>query len=329
MLGVVDAAYGACGRSELEWLDELASATSGLFDDLGVFAYTFGTVDRRFTLGKPVGRDVNALTMATFAIANHLSTRRALARAYRAPHISITLSEYMGEGKLARNPVALTYGPLSGIADFLVVKAVQPTGDGVAIGVPLSRECLLAPSTKQSLGLMAAHVAAAWRLREAKGDRNDGLPPGTEAVIRPGRGVVHAEKAATQSRALLSETAKRIDCARARSNDERTLEVWPALLEGRWSISEHFEHDSSRFFLARRNEPGATQSGHVLSKQERQVAALMALGHSHKLIGYELGISVSSVATIERRAMKKLGLSSRLALVALGAALFDGRPATR
>jgi DNA-binding CsgD family transcriptional regulator len=48
-----------------------------------------------------------------------------------------------------------------------------------------------------------------------------------------------------------------------------------------------------------------------------QVASLAALGHPNKVIAYELGIALSSVATLLRRALRRLRLRNRAELVDL------------
>ena len=48
---------------------------------------------------------------------------------------------------------------------------------------------------------------------------------------------------------------------------------------------------------------------------ERDVVWLATLGHSRKYIAYELGLSSTTVATHLARALGKLGLPSRLALI--------------
>jgi DNA-binding NarL/FixJ family response regulator len=43
--------------------------------------------------------------------------------------------------------------------------------------------------------------------------------------------------------------------------------------------------------------------------------AQVALGHSNKLIAYDVGVSTSTVATLLARARAKLGVESRIALI--------------
>jgi DNA-binding CsgD family transcriptional regulator len=49
--------------------------------------------------------------------------------------------------------------------------------------------------------------------------------------------------------------------------------------------------------------------------REAQVARGAALGHSNKLIAYELGLATSTVSTLLARAIRKLRLHSRGALI--------------
>jgi len=52
-----------------------------------------------------------------------------------------------------------------------------------------------------------------------------------------------------------------------------------------------------------------------LTLRERQVVGFASLGHSNKLIAYELGLKPSTIATHLSAAAKKLGLRSRLELI--------------
>jgi DNA-binding CsgD family transcriptional regulator len=60
----------------------------------------------------------------------------------------------------------------------------------------------------------------------------------------------------------------------------------------------------------------------LLSEREAQVVGAAAMGHANKTIAYELGISISSVATHLRRAAAKLGTGSRAEIIRAYAELF-------
>lgn len=58
----------------------------------------------------------------------------------------------------------------------------------------------------------------------------------------------------------------------------------------------------------------------TLTPREREVTRLVALGFSHKEIAAQVAVSVKTVETHKRRAMEKLGVSSRVGLVKYAAA---------
>jgi DNA-binding NarL/FixJ family response regulator len=82
-----------------------------------------------------------------------------------------------------------------------------------------------------------------------------------------------------------------------------------------WSLVDRFDHGGRRYIIAHPNEP-QTSGRPSLSERERLVVEYAALGHPNKLIAYELGLAVSTVGTFLKRAMKKLGLRTRLELIA-------------
>jgi DNA-binding CsgD family transcriptional regulator len=60
--------------------------------------------------------------------------------------------------------------------------------------------------------------------------------------------------------------------------------------------------------------------------RERQIAGWASLGHSNKLIAYELGLPLSTIATHLRRAVRKLGLRKT---AELGQLFFDPKTIRR
>jgi len=67
--------------------------------------------------------------------------------------------------------------------------------------------------------------------------------------------------------------------------------------------------------IARKPRDGAAPTVEDLSDREAEVLQCIAHGHSNKEIATRLGISVKTVETYKARAMEKLGLQSRAALV--------------
>jgi DNA-binding NarL/FixJ family response regulator len=99
-----------------------------------------------------------------------------------------------------------------------------------------------------------------------------------------------------------------------RSDPAEAVAAWRALVAGRWSLVDHFDHDGRHYLLARRNDPDARALG-ALTLRERQVVGYACLGHPNKLIAYEMGLSASSIATYLARAAEKVGADSRPTLI--------------
>jgi DNA-binding CsgD family transcriptional regulator len=161
---------------------------------------------------------------------------------------------------------------------------------------------------------VGGHLGTAYRLRQRlAADAPRAAEP--EAVLSCRGKVEHAQGPAKNKAALEALRAAALDMERARGplrrrSAETAVELWRAMVLGRWTLVDEFEHDGRRYLLARENEPTA-RGPQVLSPRERQVAALMAMGHSSKLIAYELGIAYSTVRVMLVNAQKKLGVSSQ------------------
>jgi DNA-binding CsgD family transcriptional regulator len=74
------------------------------------------------------------------------------------------------------------------------------------------------------------------------------------------------------------------------------------------------DHDGKRFLLAQQNRVVRDPTPR-LTPREHQVVACAAMGHSNKLIAYDLGISPGSVSVLLSRASTKLGVSDRGAMI--------------
>jgi len=81
------------------------------------------------------------------------------------------------------------------------------------------------------------------------------------------------------------------------------------------TLVDHFDHDGRRYLMAKRNAP-ALRPWHTLAEREGQAVAYAAHGQPNKVIAYELGVALSTVASDLSRAAKKVGARSRLDLMA-------------
>jgi DNA-binding NarL/FixJ family response regulator len=120
-----------------------------------------------------------------------------------------------------------------------------------------------------------------------------------------------------RTRTELSEAVHRRERARSklrRLQPEEALSEWCALVAGRWSLLDEVEADGRRFIIARRNPVPAPPLA-TLTPEQAQVVGFALLGHSNKLIAYELGLTESGVAMRLSRAAHKLGARSRVAMI--------------
>jgi DNA-binding NarL/FixJ family response regulator len=92
--------------------------------------------------------------------------------------------------------------------------------------------------------------------------------------------------------------------------------LWRGIASGRWSIAETFVDDGRQYLLIRRNA-ASQEKRHALTGREREVAERVCLGLSNKEIAYELGIAVPTVSGRLARALRRLGLHSRVELARL------------
>jgi DNA-binding CsgD family transcriptional regulator len=125
------------------------------------------------------------------------------------------------------------------------------------------------------------------------------------------------DEATTDPSTLLKAVEKRLLSRRIRREQpERALELWHALISGRWSIIDHVDTDGKRFIVARRNDV-SLEHPTALQRNERLVVLYAAWGHSNKLIAYELGLAPSTISVLLRTALRKLRLRTRADLLRL------------
>lgn len=210
--------------------------------------------------------------------------------------------------------------------DVFGITAVDSTGAGVAIVAPLDEVKTLSPPEAQRWQMLAAHLDAGHRLRRglARQGVDDEvetpLPYNAEAIfdarsfrISDAVGVAK-ERTATKK---LREAAIAMDRARGKlrkEDPEKALEIWRALVQGRWSKVDWFDTDGRRFIVAIPNSPDV-RDPRGLTARERQVFTYAAMGQTNKMISYRLGLSRSRVSLLLRNAMRKLGVKTRAHLV--------------
>ncbi|MEO6602860.1 MAG: helix-turn-helix transcriptional regulator, partial [Polyangiaceae bacterium] len=143
-----------------------------------------------------------------------------------------------------------------------------------------------------------------------------------EALFSPSGELEDASPALSndhEARRALTEAVRSMDQARranVRSSPERALELWQALVAGKWSLVDHWEQGGRRYVAAYPNDNGA-RDPRALTQTERSVLRYLALGASNKELSYALGLSEKTVSSAVTQILKKLNVKSRVDLAAL------------
>lgn len=211
-------------------------------------------------------------------------------------------------------PKLLPFTAAKGAPDIVAINSTDPTLQGCILTANVPDHTPIEPGVQLFWSRLSAHLAAAYRLRR-KLRFQAGTPlEQADAILTPDARVEHATGSATDSgvRELLSDTVRVQELLRTkkRREDPAAVGEWKALVDARWSLVDHVDTDGKRMITAQRNESVAAGSA-GLSHREEQVLGYAALGHSNKLIAYELGLAHSTVRVLLARAAAKLGARGR------------------
>ncbi len=255
-----------------------------------------------------------------FAMGSALHSQPALASAivtaYRT-EVCATLAEHVRDPQLL--PAMREQYARVGLMDQLLINGANHSGFGCALYVFSKSYLRLTLAERDQMARIAAHLATAYRLlRRLEPTLAAGIGA-ADAVLKSDGRLEHAESIASsrQARRSLTDAVKLREWARApngRRNAERATAAWKPLVAGRWSLVDCYEQSGRRYITARENAPKPT-GPEALSRRERQVAALAGMGHSNKLIAYELGLAHSTVRVLLARAAAKLKARTRADLV--------------
>ncbi|MBE2254515.1 MAG: hypothetical protein IAE78_33610 [Myxococcus sp.] len=318
-VAVIEAAY-AVERPTPEWLQGVVSAVAPLLDaGLGVWAGLYdASRPEAFRIGPFASRGVPPDRLELLKAGAEALPWAVIERTF-VTRTCGSLSQLLGASFLDENPVVEAFEQTWGIADSIGINAQDPTMHGCVLGIPLRARKPVSATFATRWSRLAAHVASGFRLRRQLEQTLARGLDGAEAVLEPDGALAHAEGAAVDgpARLALRGAAVALDKARAQAargaSPDGAIAEWRPLVEARWTLYDHFERDGRRYYVARKNDPVVPEAG--LTLRERQVSGFAALGHSNKLIAYELGLKPSTVATHLTAAAKKLGLSGRLALI--------------
>ena len=325
MIDFAEAAYDLEAEPD-EWLPRLVAAGEPVLNrGLGVVAFTCRRPQ------KPGPLEIEHLHVAFGSDELEQSIRRLvgdldtkLLWPIAKPGMPKSLSQAAEDHDPQVFKLVMSY--FSAAKDGLGIPAFDPDGRGVYLIPVLPRVTTLSERSRERWQMLAAHFGAGHRLRRALFDSHaerptpTDLPYGAEILIDPTDfRVAEAQGAAKSPSALnaLRDSAVTIDRARGRmreSDPAKALELWRALVRGRWSTVDWFDTDGRRYVLGIPNAPDVIDP-RGLTERETQVVAYANLGLTNQMIGYNLGITKGRVSTLLTSAMRKLGVKTRAQLV--------------
>lgn len=317
-LSVVDAAYDLEAPDD-EWLANLMTAAYAAFDrgfGVGAMAFEHGPGGSRYFGTSPVFVNPVPNLMAAMARGSDVSSAEDARAMIGPPCTSLSRSyRQVGdpEGKTMRR--VFEASGLESVKDILIVNAHEVEGRTLTITIPVGRVMSPTPGVANGMARVARHIATALRLRHAIGADHAHVRSFQPDAVFDQRGAcVHAEGDTRTPRELDSLTTAIGNLVRRRehlqrSDPDRVVDLWKALIAGRWSVVAAIDSDGRRHLLVKKNEPELPEPA-ALSGGDRHLLALFALGHSAKLVAYELGLSPSNVSLRLHAALGKLGMRS-------------------
>jgi DNA-binding NarL/FixJ family response regulator len=90
--------------------------------------------------------------------------------------------------------------------------------------------------------------------------------------------------------------------------------LWKEVTGGRLRIVDWYDHDGRRYVVARRIDLQATPA---FTERQKKALAMRSAGAALKVVAFELGVSLSTVARDVESAMARLGLKSQGDLAAV------------
>jgi DNA-binding NarL/FixJ family response regulator len=306
---LVESAY-RLDLSEAACVEELARAAAGAFDRCHPAA---AFVTARSAGG---GFDLRALVSGERGLADALKQTVSWIPAIKQREMSSGQPIFATSSQVFGLPQMKQLTAATGVPEFAGV--ICPTGLGVLVVGSSKSEPLRATAADQLQWLpIAAHLGAAWRLRNAMMVARDG----DVSFLPSGRLVEEGERpVAGRARALLRRAVE--DRERLRARDREAF--WPALIAGRWTLVDRFESSGRRLVIACRNDSLAAPY-QALSGTEAAVLHRALAGDAGKVLAADLRVSEATISRLIASSLRRLGLrdlSEAAALRSLHVSIF-------
>ncbi len=319
-VALIEAGY-RLEENEEDWLKQILDQATPLFGRgwwPGIVTYQYTPTTIRIDHAVTQGPSKKIMKFLQESTDTSIVSPKAIDLVYRSGIQVASLSEQLFS-RLPEQQTVLRRQTKGLFRDILGVKALTGQGRGIVMTRFFFKTISATALERKRWSLIVSHLGAGLRLRNmAQSLSLDAAP--IEGVF-DGSGKlydVRDQAREASARDTLREAVKRIERFRTcdgRNNPDATMEQWEGLVQGRWSLVDHFDTDRRRFVVAVKNDP-TYPDPRGLTMRERQVAEFVGLGHSSKEISYTLGVSHSAVTNCTARAQKKLGLSSHCELAA-------------
>lgn len=325
-IDIVEAAYRLDG-SESSWLATLLEQVAPDLDTgNGVYGFTGNDTTPDFASSPVfVEREVNREFLSRIATLNAEAPNAIFELLKKRLVTCGGLAQVLGE----QSPVVGHFRGLmesAGVVDGFCMFAQDARGGSVTLSAPSSQVVVPSPRVRGVWLRVGLHVVAGLRLRRkltASAAPREALFSPSGALEDASPTIAHDDEA----RRALTDAVRAMDQARSaklRSSPEQALELWRALVAGKWSLVDHWEHGGRRYIAAYPNDNGA-RDPRALTQTEQSVLRYVALGATNKELSYALGFSEKTVSNSVTQILKKLNVRSRVDL----AALFDAEQSTR
>jgi len=317
VLSIVEAAY-EIDQADDAWLHGIASAARAELD------HGFGFAVFEFAFGQGGPPEIRGCRYAFMPDALSEMYPRMFARmgagAQQLPFLRgpcTTGSEMTGAGSQFRsNPQMQQHAQTFGMFDSIWITAIDPSGCGLGLHAGLPEVRALSPEFRDRWARLGAHFAAALRLKRRLELATSVDRAPSESVFRPdGEPCAVADELAEDGDLeSVRRAVIRLGELRRGDREDPALREWKPVVSRRWTLLDEFSQGPSRYVVARRNEP-SDAGPRTLSKRERQVLSLAALGHDNKTIAYSLGVGHSTVRVLMARAGQKLQAKDRASTI--------------
>lgn len=314
-VGLVELAYDLDATDDA-WLNALVIGARPGFDrGLGMFGMLFG--DGGFT--KPVAAAyIDAERMMSISAELMANPSSDVATAFTMRTDVTSMRQQLS--RLAPHELAEwdRVAGKQGVRDMVGVIAHDGEGGAINIASVSPRNERISAATRARWSRIAAHFGAALRIRRRRAELNTNV---AAVLSRDGRlqEVSAPLSNDRESREALRDGTRNMVKARGRlrRDEESALAIWPSMVSGQWSLVEREETDGKHVVEAHANVPRRPPLAD-LTPLERACTELVRRGHANKQIAYALGISLGTVGSTLTTTMRKLGVRSRVGLIALG-----------